>query len=82
MEDNNHGLFPSLFKQHLEKVGQEAPSLAAVRTSERHAISPRESSSKVSQPRGGGEPPGKSMGAATNYLLFEGRGTGEEQIGA
>jgi hypothetical protein len=53
-----------------------------VRTSERRAISPRGSSSKVSQPRRGGEPPGESMGAATNCLLFGGRGTGEEEIRA
>ena len=42
----------------LKKLVQEAPSLAAVRTSERRAISPAGSSSKVSQPRRGGEPPG------------------------
>ena len=63
----------------LKKLVQEAPSLAAVRTSERRAISPRGSSSKVSQPRRGGEPPGESMGAATNCLLFGGR-AGEEEI--
>ena len=50
----------------LKKLVQEAPSLAAVRTSERRVISPTGSSSKVSQPRRGGEPPGESMGAATN----------------
>ena len=66
----------------LKKLVQEAPSLAAVRTSERRAISPRGSSCKVSQPRRGGEPPGESMGAATNCLLFGGRGTGEEEIRA
>ena len=64
----------------LKKLVQEAPSLVAVRTSERRAISPTRSSSKVSQPRRGGEPPGESMGAATNCLLFGGRGSGEEEI--
>ena len=66
----------------LKKLVQEAPSLAAVRTSERHAISPTGSSSKVSQPRRGGEPTGESMGATTNCLLFGGRGTSEEEIRA
>ena len=64
----------------LKKLVQGAPSLATVRASERRAISPRGSSSKVSQPRRGGEPPGESMGAVTNCLLFGGRGAGEEEI--
>src|SRR4051812_46412748 len=66
----------------LKKLVQEAPSLAAVRTSEQRTISPRGSSSKVSQPRQGGEPSGESMGEATNCLLFGGRGTSEEEIRA
>ena len=55
----------------LKKLVQEAVSLAAVRTSERRAISPRGSSSKVSQPRRGGEPPPRPEGRP---LSPDGRG--------